>query len=187
MVGDLGKKIIITGAAGTGKTTLINALREQGFRCLEEISRSWIDHQLATNGEALPWKDVKAFSEGCLEQSNLILGQHQSAAFCDRGPLDYQVHLMLQNEPMSDTLNSASLLELFDPVVFYCPTWEAIYQQEPQRPEPFEHQLEVDRLTREMYMQAEFSLIEIPKTTVAARVSFVLNHLDQKKVSALKA
>lgn len=31
--------VVITGAPSSGKTTLINELKEQGFYCFEEISR----------------------------------------------------------------------------------------------------------------------------------------------------
>ena len=56
------KKYIITGAPGTGKTSLINELNTRGYECSEEISRNVILEQLKKKGEALPWKDLTSFS-----------------------------------------------------------------------------------------------------------------------------
>ena len=33
------KKIVLIGGPATGKTTLINALKTQGYYCMDEISR----------------------------------------------------------------------------------------------------------------------------------------------------
>lgn len=180
------KKVIITGAAGTGKTTLIDALRERGFNCLEEVSRNWINRQLSIQGDAVPWNNVKAFSDGCLKESYRVLEEEDEAAFCDRSPLDYHVHLLVRNETLDAATKTIPIQSQFETVVFYCPVWEAIYKQEPQRPEPFEHQLNVDKVTRWVYRDAKFELVEVPKVSVSERVSFVLHHLGEEKVTALK-
>ena len=57
------QKFVITGAPGTGKTTIINALKARGYNCIDEISREIISNQIAIGGNALPWKDLLTFSE----------------------------------------------------------------------------------------------------------------------------
>ncbi|MEC7173627.1 MAG: AAA family ATPase, partial [Bacteroidota bacterium] len=37
------KKIVISGGPGSGKTTLVNLLKDKGYRCFEEFSRILID------------------------------------------------------------------------------------------------------------------------------------------------
>ena len=55
------KKIVITGAPGTGKTSIIAQLKKLGHSCSEEISREIIAEQIASGGKMLPWLDLKHF------------------------------------------------------------------------------------------------------------------------------
>ena len=55
------QKYIITGAPGTGKTTIINALKKKDYYCAEEISRELIAEQISIGGNILPWKNQIAF------------------------------------------------------------------------------------------------------------------------------
>lgn len=183
----LGGKIMISGAAGTGKTTLINALEKAGFNCLEEISRKWIDQQLKVDGDALPWKDVEKFAIGCLNELDDQLSAESNPAFCDRGPLDYSVHLSVRGKQLPKNFGINGQLEAYERFVFYCPLWKEIYRQEPQRPENFEHQIRVDRLTKKAYKDAGFHLIELPKKTVDERVAFILKNLSDEKIQCLKS
>ena len=57
------KKIVITGAPGTGKTSIIAQLKKLGHSCSEEISREIIAEQIASGGKMLPWLDLEAFSQ----------------------------------------------------------------------------------------------------------------------------
>ena len=59
-------RIVITGAPGTGKTSIINSLKQRGFNCIDEISREIISNQIANGGDALPWKNLTSFSERVL-------------------------------------------------------------------------------------------------------------------------
>lgn len=183
----VGEKIIISGAAGTGKTTLINALEKEGFNCLEEISRKWIDRQLTVGGDALPWKNVEKFTIGCLSELDNQLRAEPNAAFCDRGPLDYKVHMSVRGKQLPNDVDGRTQFQAYERRVFYCSLWKEIYQQEPQRPENFEHQIQVDQFTRDIYKAAGFSLIELPKTSVLERVSFILKNLEQEKIQRLKS
>ncbi len=47
-------KIVITGAPGTGKTSIIAQLRRLGYSCSKEISRDIITEQISSSGEAVP-------------------------------------------------------------------------------------------------------------------------------------
>ena len=59
----MNQKYIITGAPGTGKTSIINEFKNRGFYCVDEGSREIINQQINNGGNILPWKDHIAFEE----------------------------------------------------------------------------------------------------------------------------
>lgn len=55
MQNDSDRFFVLTGGPGSGKTTLIEALRSAGFATSVEAGRGIIRDQLAIGGPALPW------------------------------------------------------------------------------------------------------------------------------------
>ncbi|MEM7017285.1 MAG: AAA family ATPase, partial [Pseudomonadota bacterium] len=47
---------ILTGAPGSGKSTLINTLRARGIQCIDEPARQILAEQRLINGEGVPEK-----------------------------------------------------------------------------------------------------------------------------------
>ncbi len=56
-------RIILTGGPGSGKSTIINKLRRNGYSCSIEAGRAIIQDQSHIGGSALPWIDPIAFAE----------------------------------------------------------------------------------------------------------------------------
>ncbi|VTS64817.1 Uncharacterised protein [Streptococcus dysgalactiae subsp. equisimilis] len=82
---------VFTGAPGTGKTSLLEALRRHGQRCVGEAGRAIIRQQLANRGDALPWANAEAFKTLMLEQALATWQAHRETAgpvFFDRGIVD---------------------------------------------------------------------------------------------------
>ena len=57
----MNQRYVITGAPGTGKTAIINVLKERDYSCIDENSREIIYEQIINGGEILPWKNQIAF------------------------------------------------------------------------------------------------------------------------------
>ena len=57
----MNQRYVITGAPGTGKTAIINALKKRGYSCVDENSREIIAEQIINGGEILPWENQIAF------------------------------------------------------------------------------------------------------------------------------
>src|SRR3546814_6830264 len=53
---------VITGGPGSGQSTLIEALAEEGFDHMPEAGRAIIRDQVAIGGADLPWADRAAFA-----------------------------------------------------------------------------------------------------------------------------
>ena len=63
----------MTGGPGSGKSTLIDRLEQQGFARSVEAGRAIIQDQTAIGGSALPWKDKSLFAELMLSWEYALL------------------------------------------------------------------------------------------------------------------
>lgn len=63
MQNDTDRFFVLTGGPGSGKTTLIEALKAGGFATAPEAGRGIIRDQVAVGGPALPWQDRALFAE----------------------------------------------------------------------------------------------------------------------------
>ena len=85
------KKHIITGAPGTGKTTLINLLKST-ILCMDEVSRKVIIEEQKNNRNGMPWGDINRFTDLVFKLTNQeLLNSH--AQVCDRSLLDLEAYL----------------------------------------------------------------------------------------------
>jgi len=93
---------VVTGGPGSGKSSVIAALAEQGVATMPEAGRAIIRDQVAIGGEALPWGDRAAFAEQMLGWE---LRSHREAAglagpvVLDRGVPDVIGYLRLCRFP----------------------------------------------------------------------------------------
>jgi len=93
---------VITGGPGSGKTSLIKALRSRGYDFTVEAGRTIIQDQVAIDGRALPWRDPLHFAELMLSmdmQSYRLAAQSAGPVFFDRGIPDVLGYLRLMHIP----------------------------------------------------------------------------------------
>ena len=80
--------VVLTGASGGGKTTLLQALATRGFTVVEEAGRRIVAEQLAQGGSATPWQDRAAFRDLLFARSLDAFQQvadRPGPVFLDRG------------------------------------------------------------------------------------------------------
>jgi predicted ATPase len=172
---------IITGGPGSGKSTLIEALAAEGFRCMPEAGRAIIQDQVTIGGDALPWANREAFAA-------LMLGwemrSYREAAgtlapvFFDRGIPDVVGYLRVCQLPVPDHVLRAAELRRYNPRVFIAPHWPAIFDQDAERKQSA---IEAEATYREMaetYAALGYELLTLPLAPVAERVAFVRAHID---------
>ena len=175
----MNQRYVITGAPGTGKTAIINALKERGYSCVDENSREIIAEQIINGGEILPWKNQIAFE-------NLISSKRakQYASipkneiyFFDRSAIDCIAYLKANNlETSTEILEVIKNCE-FNSNVFYTPIWEEIYKNDTQRKEDMESAITIEKVLITTYKSFGYTLIEIPKLTTEERVNFILSKI----------
>lgn len=171
------KPIIITGGPGAGKTTLLNALGEQGYATFAEGSRTLIEQQSQLDNGILPWTNLPAFAQLCLDlmakQKNEAL--NHPVAFVDRAIADIIGYLKVAGceVPSEFATQSAG----YHPKVFFCCPEEPIYVQDEVRPHSFEEALEIHRILAETYTELGYQVVDVPWASVTERVTFVAKQL----------
>jgi len=174
------KRIIISGAPGTGKTSIISALESLNHHCFQEVSREIIAEQLKTGGSILPWEDLKSFSK---EVIRLRKQQHVEAnenlQFYDRSIIDSLAYLSKDGIDIPSEWDAMAINNRYYPKVFITTPWEAIYTTDTERKESFECAQKIHNHLIKMYLHYGYKIIEVPKTTIEKRIKFILAEIEK--------
>jgi predicted ATPase len=175
------KNYIITGAPGTGKTSIVEELHQRGYACHGEIAREVITEEQEKKSGIHPASDVLAFTK--LVVDKMKNRQHVSATdelcFYDRGLPDSAGYLMLDNIEVPEYLIQEIKNATYQKVVFITPFWEEIYLTDGVRFETADEAKAIAMALRQSYTHFGYNLMEIPKGTVDERVDFVLNEINK--------
>ena len=175
----MNKRIVISGAPGTGKTSVINQLSKSGYKCHNEVSREIIAHQLQINGETTPWQDVYKFSEIVINER---LKQFKLASnnieFYDRGIIDSFAYLFKDNISLKEEWITIAKEYKYFNKVFITPPWEEIYHTDQERKEDFITAKKIHSHLIKAYEAFDYKPIFIPKTTIQERINFILNEIE---------
>jgi predicted ATPase len=167
------KRIVITGGPSSGKTSVINQLHLQGYKCLEEVSREIIkERKIKTSFKDMEFEEI-VFNKR-IEQ---FLNASSPIQFYDRSILDGLAYLKInQLQTPSHFLNQVNTHKYF-PKVFIAPPWKEIYKQDSERLEEFEDAIKVYHSLKEVYTKSGYELIDLPLTSIDKRIEFILDRI----------
>lgn len=172
-------RVVITGGPGTGKSTILDHLKSDGYRIHTEVSRAVIKEELARGSELLPWSDLTGFSDKVFKGQ--IAQYHEaneySVNFYDRGMIDVIAYLKKDFLP-SDQLEELVQHYPYYHKVFLTPPWPEIYAQDEERREDLATMNAIHEALINAYEQFGYEVVEVPKTGPEERATFVLRHLD---------
>lgn len=173
------KRIAISGAPGTGKTTLIEELSKRDFKCNPEISREIIAQELKIGGNITPWGNLNAFSKVViakrLEQFNAA---KEPIEFFDRSIIDSIAYLIKDKLSISQEWDFLAKNNRYYSKVFITPPWEAIYKSDSERLEDFETATAIHSYMIEAYEKYNYQVIIVPKVSIEERIQFILKHIE---------
>ncbi|MEH3107636.1 MAG: AAA family ATPase [Sphingomonas fennica] len=171
-----GRAFVVTGGPGSGKSTLIAALADEGFATMPEGGRAIIRDQQAIGGDALPWRDRAAFAQAMMLWDMRSWHAAQAMAgpvICDRGLPDVIGYRTLCGLPVPDALRRAAAVFRYERTVFIAPHWPAIFHRDAERrQDEAEAQATHDAMAA-TYAALGYELVALPRAPVAERVAFV--------------
>jgi predicted ATPase len=171
---------IVTGGPGSGKTSLLEALRSRGYACSVEAGRGIIQDQVSIAGRALPWADRALFAELMLswEMRNYHIAQEIAGpVFFDRGMTDVLGYLRLIGIPAPVHIQNAAREFRYNQTVFITPPWPEIFSHDRERKQDFDEAVRTYESLSATYEALDYKLVEIPRMPVEQRTSFILDHL----------
>lgn len=167
---------VLTGGPGSGKTTLIDHLADQGYAHLPEAGRAIIQAQMAIDGPALPWRDRALFAEMMLgwEMRSHAMARHLAGpVLCDRGVPDVVGYLRLEGLPVPEHALRAAQSLRYDRRVFIAPPWPAIYRQDAERRQDEAIARRTHEAMAAVYRELGYALVELPRATVGERAALI--------------
>ena len=176
-----GRFIVLTGGPGSGKTTLIEALRRLGLATAPEAGRAIIREQVAIDGPALPWLDQRLFFEVILAWEMRTYRAMQETAgpvFFDRGVPDAAGGWAMLGEAVPPHVRAAIAAFRYGPVAFLAPPWPEIYTGDTERKQDFAEAIRSYDAVVDAYESCGYELVTLPRSTVDDRADFVLDRLS---------
>lgn len=174
------QKIVFIGGPGTGKTSVLKFLQDQGYKCMPEISREVTRKAQEQGIEQLFLTDPILFSTKLLEgrEGQFIEAQNskESVVFFDRGIPSVHAYMRYFKTPFPPIFMEKSKKFRYTKVFQFLP-WEAIYKSDNERYETFKQSELISKYLNEAYTELNYEIINVPFDTVKNRCNFILSHM----------
>lgn len=173
-------RFVVTGGPGGGKTTLLTSLSERGYSFAPESARKIIKERLATGLSPRP--EPVSFAHEVLRadiEKYRNIGANNRPMFFDRSVLDALYMLDAENAVTHDEVARYIHDFPYNGVVFLLPPWKEIYGTDSERDQTFEEAVGVFEGMRRWYMQWGYETLEVPRSNIDERISFILEAVDR--------
>jgi predicted ATPase len=173
------QKVLVTGAMGSGKSTLIRALAARGRVVVEEPARPILAEQRAFGGAGVPEADPRLFVELMLSRAIQAHGACRGApgpVLFDRGVPDMIAYAALFGLDLAPYRRAAAVFR-YAPRAFVTPDWPEIYATDEERKMTYAQARAFGGMLREIYAELGYALVELPRASPEERADFVLSRL----------
>jgi len=181
------KKIVITGGPGTGKTSVINELKNRGYYCFDEIIRTLTTEAKKESDASTHISNPIAFVNDPLQfNTQLLKGRveqfsqsrflNQEKSFFDRGIPDVLAYMDFFDQPYDGFFTKACNNNKYTHV-FILPPWEDIYISDSERFETFDETLKIHDCLVNVYNNFGYNINKVPFGSVSERTNFIINNI----------
>ena len=171
---------IFTGGPGSGKSTVLETLKNMGYLTVNEVAREIIKNQVKTDGDALPWKNTVRYSNLMLLRSIVDFEEFvhiDKPCFFDRGIIDTIGYARLINIPVSDNMLRAANLYKYNSKVFLFPFWKEIYVNDEERKQNLEEAQMTCLILKETYEKFGYETADVPFLSPEERAEWILQQI----------
>lgn len=173
--------VVLIGGPSSGKTTLIEKLKENGHVCYPEVSREVIQEAQKRGIDQLFLEQPLLFSEllleGRIKQFEAANKENANIIFLDRGIPDILAYMHYIGDSYPSFFDEACKNHIYSKI-FVLPTWKEIYVSDEERYETYEQAVLIQQHLVDTYLKYGYELIEVPKDTVEKRMEFLLQNLN---------
>ncbi|MCT4698640.1 ATP-binding protein [Tenacibaculum haliotis] len=174
------QKIVLIGGPGTGKSSILRELINQGYNCMPEISREVILKAQKEGIDQLFLEQPLLFSQMLLEgREQQYLEAEKSntdIVFFDRGIPDVHAYMNYLGNEYPPIYREKSDQYLYTKV-FMCAPWQKIYRSDNERYESYEQAVKIDTYLKAAYKEIGYEIINVPFGTIKKRCDFILQSL----------
>jgi predicted ATPase len=168
---------VLTGAPGSGKTTILDELRGT-IPCVDEPARRVLAEQRASGGTGTPDRDPARFVELLLE---VAVADHERAlgngpTLFDRGIPDciaYAIHLGVDPDP---SIRASDRYRYHDEVLILEP-WEEIYVTDDERTMSFADTVAFHAVLEDAFDRSGYRRVTVPRGSERDRAAFVQDRM----------
>jgi len=172
-------RFVMTGGPGAGKTTVLQALAARGYPHAEESARVIIRERLARGLRPRP--PLAQFGYEMLQRDIAryrAMRATDHPVLFDRGIVD-ALGILDEQQAMSLGEIQAYVRSFpYNKVVLLMPPWEAMYRTDAERDQTFAESVRVCESLRMWYARWGYEPIEVPRTAIDQRVTFVLQTIE---------
>ncbi len=168
---------ILTGAFGSGKSTVIEILKERGFMCVNEPARVILAEQRAVNGNGVPETDPELFTRLMMDYSVDSYMQYKNEThpvIFDRGMPDLAAYAKIFG---LDELYYRKISESYryNSTVFCFNGWGDIYINDNERKADFNTANGFGVSVKQIYAESGYNVVDVPFTDVKQRSDFIVD------------
>jgi len=174
------KRIVLAGGPSTGKTSVLNELKELGFVCFDEAARDILsDYSL--KGSSFKLDPIKISNEILTKRDSdyndaLKISCKNDIIFYDRGVHEITAYLRSINQS-TDYWEELLKNYKYD-MVFIFPSWKEIYTKDDNRIEEYEEAIKISPFIYQIYDESSILSVEVPNISVKERVEFIINNIQ---------
>jgi predicted ATPase len=172
--------VVLTGAMGGGKSTLLREISNAGIRCVAEPAREILAEQRAEGAlEHNPERFCQRMLARSIENYNQAMSTPDVQVF-DRGIPDMIAYAELSSIDAT-SFYEASDQYRYNPRVFFFAGWEAIYTTDSERRMSFEQARMFGERARFIYQQMGYQIVNVPLQSIEERTHFILERVRGSK------